>query len=111
MSAKWRPFCLGLNVLNDQTQSFLGSRLKEAIGEKQLIFTWTENTLNSQSYGLHHAYSVTWRDKRSWDPFYKHGLTLTTVWITNFIHHNVWDEITFPYPKSNGATIEVHSYF
>ena len=26
-------------------------------------------------------------------PFYKHGLTLISAWISNYIHYNVWDEI------------------
>ena len=28
-------------------------------------------------------------------PFYKHGLTLVPVWINNYIHYKVWDEITY----------------
>ena len=25
----------------------------------------------------------------------------------NYVHHNVWDEITYPFPNLNGTTIEV----
>ena len=40
-------------------------------------------------------------------PFYKHGLTLIPAWISNYIHCNVWDEITYPFLNFNGATVEV----
>ena len=29
------------------------------------------------------------------------------AWISNYIHYKVCDEITYPYPNFNGATIEV----
>ena len=38
--------------------------------------------------------------------FYKHGLTLILAWISNCIHYNVWDEITYPFLNFNGATVE-----
>ena len=28
-------------------------------------------------------------------------------WISNAIHYEVWDEIIYPFPNFNGATIEV----
>ena len=34
-------------------------------------------------------------------------LTSITEWITSYIHHNVQDEIIYPFPNSNGATVEV----
>ena len=37
---------------------------------------------------------------------YWHDLTLIAIWISNYIHH-VWDEITYPFPNFNGATVEV----
>ena len=40
-------------------------------------------------------------------PFYKHGLTLIPVWISNYTHYNEWNEITYPFPNFNGATVEV----
>ena len=40
-------------------------------------------------------------------PFYQHGLTLIPAWISNYIHYNVWDEITYPFLNFNGATVEV----
>ena len=42
-----------------------------------------------------------------WGPFYSHGLTLIPVWISNYIHYKVWDEITYPFLNLNGATVEV----
>ena len=29
------------------------------------------------------------------------------VWISNYIHYNVWDEITYPFPNLNGSAVEV----
>ena len=40
-------------------------------------------------------------------PFYLHGLTLTPAWISYHIHHKMWNEITYPFPNFNGATIEL----
>ena len=41
------------------------------------------------------------------DPIYQHGSTLITAWISNHTPCKVWDEITYPFPNFNGATIEV----
>ena len=40
-------------------------------------------------------------------PFYWHGWTLTPAWIKYYIHYQMLDEITYPFPNFNGATIEV----
>ena len=40
-------------------------------------------------------------------PFYWLGLTLIPTWISNYTHYNVWDEITYPFIKFNGAAVEV----
>ena len=32
---------------------------------------------------------------------------LLPAWISNYIHYNVWDEITYPFLNFNGATVEV----
>ena len=29
------------------------------------------------------------------------------AWKSNYIHYNVWDEITYPFLNFNGATVEV----
>ena len=34
-------------------------------------------------------------------------LTLVSAWISSYIHHKVWDEITYPFPNVNGATVDV----
>ena len=34
----------------------------------------------------------------SWGPFNLYGLT---AWIGNYIHYEVWDEITYPFPNFN----------
>ena len=46
--------------------------------------------------------------KRSaWGPFYKHDLTLIPAWISNYIHHKVWDKIIYPLSNFTGKTFEV----
>ena len=35
-----------------------------------------------------------------------HGLTLISVWISNCIHHKVWEEISI-FPNCNDCTVEV----
>ena len=42
-----------------------------------------------------------------WAPFYKHGLTLISAWISNHVHYKLWDEITYPFLNFNGCTVEV----
>ena len=39
-------------------------------------------------------------------PFYLHRLILIPTWISNYIQYEVWDEITYPFPKLNGTTVE-----
>ena len=34
-------------------------------------------------------------------------LALIPTWISNHMHNKVWDEITDPFPNSNGSTVEV----
>ena len=46
-------------------------------------------------------------DINSRNPFYWHGLTLIPAWISNDMSNKVWDEITYPVPNFNGATVEV----
>ena len=39
---------------------------------------------------------------------------ISPAWISNYIHYKVWDEITYPFPNFNSATVEVWewiSYF
>ena len=37
----------------------------------------------------------------TWGPFSWHGLTLIPVWITNYMHYKMWNEITSPFPDFN----------
>ena len=34
-------------------------------------------------------------------------LTLIPAWISNYIHHKLWDEITYKFLNLNDATVEV----
>ena len=34
-------------------------------------------------------------------PFNWHGLTLISAWISNYIHYEVWYEITYPFLNFN----------
>ena len=40
-------------------------------------------------------------------PFYQYDLTLIPACMSNFIHYDVWDEITYPFQNSNGTAIEL----
>ena len=40
-------------------------------------------------------------------PFLPTGLTLIRAWISNYIYHEIWDEITYPFPNFNGTTVEI----
>ena len=40
-------------------------------------------------------------------PFAKNGLTLSPAWISYRFHHEVSDEITYPFTNFDGATVEV----
>ena len=39
--------------------------------------------------------------------FYKYGLTLIQIWIYKYIRYNKWDEISYPFLRFNGSTVEV----
>ena len=34
-------------------------------------------------------------------------LTLILIWISNYNHYNMWDEIIYPFPNFNSVTVEV----
>ena len=44
------------------------------------------------------------------DSFYLYGLTLIPAWKRNYIHYNVWGEITYPFPNFSSATVEVREW-
>ena len=56
---------------------------------------------------IHAIILVNIYELHSWAPFYLHGLTLISAWISNYIHYNIWDEITYPFLNFNRATVEV----
>ena len=43
----------------------------------------------------------------AWSPLCWFGLTLIRVWISNHMPRKLQNEITYPFPKFNGATVEV----
>ena len=43
----------------------------------------------------------------TWGSIYKHGLTLIPAWISDYIHHKVCDEMTYPFPNFKGESFEV----
>ena len=49
--------------------------------------------------------------KTTMGPFYLHGLTLIPACTSNYIHHNVWDEITYPLPNFKGCTLYWASHY
>ena len=65
--------------------------------------------------------SIWWRHHKSgWDwpvtlnpwqatinrtPFYKHWLTSIIAWISNDAHHEMWGEITYPFPNFSGWSL------
>ena len=57
-------------------------------------------TLNGQQVGWFRLYEN--HIKLLWGPFYWHRLTLISACISDYIHYNVWDEITYPFPNFNG---------
>ena len=45
----------------------------------------------------------------AWEPFYWHGFTWITAWISNYMPSKVWDEITYPSANFSSATTEACS--
>ena len=41
------------------------------------------------------------------DPFYWHGLTSISAWVSNHMSNKLWDEVTYPFPNFNSCTVEV----
>ena len=57
-----------------------------------MFMSWSASTITSFSYQW--SLLLTW-------------FNLDPAWISNFIHHKIWDEITYPFPNFNGCTVEV----
>ena len=79
-SAKWRPFCLSLNVL----------------GSALLLRT---------TFHVVYPWGIMWETSS----FVSHLADdfLTPALISNYIHCNTWNEITYPLPNFNNAMITV----
>ena len=45
-----------------------------------------------------------------WSPFYEHGSSWIPAWVSNYIHYKVYNEITYPFPNFNSATIEAYEW-
>ena len=43
----------------------------------------------------------------TWDPFCCHGLLLIAAWVNDYMLSKVRDELTYPFPNYNGATVKV----
>ena len=41
----------------------------------------------------------------SWGPYHKHRSTLIPAWMSNYIHYEMWDEITNPFQTSTAALL------
>ena len=50
---------------------------------------------------------LTTYDIHSWNPFYLYWLTLILGRISDYIHYDVWYEITYPFPNFNSAIVKV----
>ena len=72
--------------------SRLGCSARTVVSHQQSYFLWkTISTICVISASAFHEYE----------------LTLIPVWISDYIHYQMWDEITNPFPNFNGATVEV----
>ena len=40
-------------------------------------------------------------------PFHEHGLPLISVWISNHMSSEMWDEIIYPFPSFKGCTLVI----
>ena len=63
--------------------------------------------LNFFRFGIPYPTPPPHGDEATCGPFYLYGVTFIPAWISNYIHHKVWDEITYPFLNFNGATVEV----
>ena len=89
-SAKWRPFCLGLNVLTrwlSTTAMAIGALCHTTWGSIDIILFHRDSPV-----------SLT-------------GFTLILAWISNHIPSKLWDEIIYPFPNFSGTTAEFGKWY
>ena len=102
-SWKWRPFCLGLNVLiSDQRQCPpYGCYFWLQFVCSNSLITLPSNVIINEvvtSLPIHGD---------SWGPFCSHYLSLIWVWKNSQTPSKVWDEVTYSFQNFNGCTVEV----
>ena len=85
-----RSFCPSLNMLSSSTGRFFIHR------------SFDTPLCNITRYYTQHG-----NDKSKMS---LHMLTLISSWISNYILHKMWGEITYPYPNFNGCTVEVREW-
>ena len=78
--------------------------------DKNEILAFISNVF-TQEYPCHHGLGMNQLICIFWcwhlGSLYWHGLTLIPAWLSNHTPNKVWDEIVYPFPNFNGATIEV----
>ena len=100
-------YYLNLWIFHGNAHGFMKNYLQNAISEwlsfpgHQRVNIWISWLDNGKRSGKVVSQCLTW------GLFYWHGLTLIPAWISNYIHYEVWDEITYPFLNFNGATVEV----
>ena len=85
-SAKWRPFCLGPNVLT--------TRICVSADFVWHLDPWDVRYWFKTRYITH-----IWPPLLTWIKF--------NASMNKKLHYKVWDEITYPFPNFNGATVYV----
>ena len=97
---------------------------------KPCLFLQDSKTFSSSWMSIKTSWQMAWRTDHSSSPmelkssvlvasdicWWVQGQTLhlwkdialiIPAWISNYIHYNVWDEITYPFLNFNGCTVEV----
>ena len=71
--------------------------------KRQQVIIWINDAVEftDASLGPDNKYS------RHLGPFYQHGLTSISSWISNHMSNKVWDDISSPLPNSNGYFVEI----
>ena len=67
-----------------------------------LAFVWG---IHRGSVNSPHKWPVT-RKMFPFDDVIMYESTLIPAWVSNYSHHNVWDELTYPFPNLNCAAVK-----
>ena len=82
-------------------ETFLGDEpLMEAF--HQLINFIRDGYMETEDERMHRLIKV-----NKFDPDHEGSWPNIPAWISNYIHYQVWDEITYPFPNFNSTTVEV----